>query len=161
MVLNYYLFNLLGFAIIIFQLGLYQSIQKVCSPVNLTRITAVLSIPVLQSYPFMTMLSGFSLYIAICIASILNNVMIEIVSTGLLLLQNRAVEQHQRGIANGISMTAMSAFKVIGPTAGGAILTLSQKRLNASFLPGTINVQLIYAYSFLFCNLKFDILSQC
>ncbi|KAK7322509.1 hypothetical protein VNO77_25892 [Canavalia gladiata] len=126
-----------GIAIIIFQLGLYQSVQKVCGPVNLARISGVLSIPILQSYPLMTMLSGFKLYLAIYTASILNNVMIEIISTGLFILQNRAVEQHQRGIANGICMTAMSAFKVIGPAAGGAILTLSQKRLNASFLPGT------------------------
>lgn len=85
----------------------------------------------------MTMLSGFTLYAAIYIASILNNVIIEIITTCLLILQNRAVEQQQRGIANGISMTAMSAFKVIGPAAGGAILTSSQKRLNATFLPGT------------------------
>ncbi|KAK7322512.1 hypothetical protein VNO77_25895 [Canavalia gladiata] len=126
-----------GIGIIIFQLGLYQSMQKVCGPVGLARISAVLSIPILQCYPFMTMLSGFSLYIAVYIASILNNTLIEIISAGLFILQNRAVEQHQRGIANGICMTAMSAFKIIGPAAGGAILTLSQKRLNASFLPGT------------------------
>ncbi|TKY49802.1 zinc induced facilitator 1 [Spatholobus suberectus] len=126
-----------GFAIIIFQLGLYQSIQKVCGPVGLARISGVVSIPILQSYPFMTMLSGFTLYVAIYTASILNNVMIEVISTGLFILQNRAVEQHERGIANGVCMTAMSAFKVIGPAAGGAILTLSQKRLNATFLPGT------------------------
>ncbi|KAK7322511.1 hypothetical protein VNO77_25894 [Canavalia gladiata] len=126
-----------GIAIIIFQLGIYQSVQKLCGPIRLARISGVLSIPILQSYPLMTMLSGFKLYLAIYTASILNNVMIEIISTGLFILQNRAVEQHQRGIANGICMTAMSAFKVIGPAAGGAILTLSQKRLNASFLPGT------------------------
>ncbi|RDX68186.1 Protein ZINC INDUCED FACILITATOR-LIKE 1, partial [Mucuna pruriens] len=107
-------------AIIIFQLGLYQSIQKVFGPVVLARITGVLSIPILQSYPFMARLSGCTLYIAIYTASILNNVMIEIISAGLFILQNRAVEQRQRGIANGICMTAMSASKVIGPAAGGA-----------------------------------------
>ena len=30
-------------------------------------------------------------------------------------------EQHRRGAANGISMTAMSLFKAIGPAAGGAV----------------------------------------
>jgi len=30
-------------------------------------------------------------------------------------------EQHQRGAANGISMTAMSLFKAIGPAAGGTM----------------------------------------
>ena len=34
-------------------------------------------------------------------------------------------------------MTAMSLFKAIGPATGGAILTWSQKRMDASFLPGT------------------------
>ncbi|RDY13686.1 Protein ZINC INDUCED FACILITATOR-LIKE 1, partial [Mucuna pruriens] len=57
--------------------------------------------------------------------------------TGLFLLQNRAVEQHQRAAANGISMTCMSLFKAIGPATGGAILTWSQKRMDALFLPGT------------------------
>ncbi|KAI9115301.1 hypothetical protein K1719_013620 [Acacia pycnantha] len=31
----------------------------------------------------------------------------------------------------------MSLFKAVGPAGGGALLTWSQKRLNASFLPGT------------------------
>ncbi|XP_061351064.1 protein ZINC INDUCED FACILITATOR-LIKE 1-like [Gastrolobium bilobum] len=126
-----------GLAIIIFQLGLYQSVQNVCGPIVLARIAGVLSIPILQSYPFMTMLKGFTLHIVIYSASILKNLTTEIISTGLFILQNRAVEQHQRGVANGICMTAMSACKVIGPAAGGAVLALSQKRLNASFLPGT------------------------
>jgi hypothetical protein len=30
-------------------------------------------------------------------------------------------EQHQRGAANGISLTAMSLFKAIGPAAGGTM----------------------------------------
>ena len=30
-------------------------------------------------------------------------------------------EQHQRGAANGISMTAVSVFKAIGPAGGGAV----------------------------------------
>ncbi|KAK7322523.1 hypothetical protein VNO77_25907 [Canavalia gladiata] len=126
-----------GLSIIIFQLGIYQSLQRICGPIVLARIAGMLAIPILQSYPFMAKLSGFKLYILIYIASILKNVMTEIISTAFFILQNIAVEQHQRGVANGICMTAMSAFKVIGPAAGGAILTLSQKRLNASFLPGT------------------------
>ncbi|XP_057451627.1 protein ZINC INDUCED FACILITATOR 1-like isoform X3 [Lotus japonicus] len=125
-----------GMAIIIFQLGLYQPVQKVCGPIVLSRISGVLSIPIMQSFPFMTMLSGFTLYIALYTAAILKNLFIEIISTGLFILQNRAVEQHQRGVANGICMTAMSACKVIGPAGGGAILTWSQKRMNASILPG-------------------------
>ncbi|RHN69323.1 putative major facilitator superfamily domain-containing protein [Medicago truncatula] len=114
--------------------------QKACGPVNLARIAGVLSIPLLQSYPFTTLLSGSTLYLVINIASILKFLMGETISTCLFLLQNRAVEQHQRGAANGIAMTTMSAFKTIGPAGGGALLAWSQKRLNASFLPGTHTV---------------------
>ncbi|AES72135.2 protein ZINC INDUCED FACILITATOR 1 [Medicago truncatula] len=126
--------------IVIYQLSLYPSMQKACGPVNLARIAGVLSIPLLQSYPFTTLLSGSTLYLVINIASILKFLMGETISTCLFLLQNRAVEQHQRGAANGIAMTTMSAFKTIGPAGGGALLAWSQKRLNASFLPGTHTV---------------------
>ncbi|KAI5421005.1 hypothetical protein KIW84_044734, partial [Lathyrus oleraceus] len=97
----------------------------------------IFSIPLLQSYPFIAMLSGITLYIFISIASILKNIIAVTITTSLFLIQNRAVEQDQRGAANGISMTAMSLFKAIGPAAGGTILTWSQKRTDASFLPGS------------------------
>ncbi|KOM49614.1 hypothetical protein LR48_Vigan08g044100 [Vigna angularis] len=74
-----------------------------------------------------------------CIFSLLEVAYLEItITTGLILLQNRAVKQHQRGAANGIAMTCMSLFNAIGPAAGGTILTWSQKRMNASFLPGVM-----------------------
>jgi len=41
--------------------------------------------------------------------------------TGLLILQNRAVDQSQRGAANGIAMTAMSLFKTVGPAGAGIL----------------------------------------
>ncbi|KAG5049029.1 hypothetical protein JHK85_010132 [Glycine max] len=72
-----------GVAILIFQLTLYRSVQKACGPINLVRITGVLSIPLLQCFPFMTMLSGFTLDIVINIASILKNVMIVSVALSL------------------------------------------------------------------------------
>ncbi|KAG5034819.1 hypothetical protein AAZX31_04G116600 [Glycine max] len=126
-----------GVAILIFQLTLYRSVQKACGPINLVRITGVLSIPLLQCFPFMTMLSGFTLDIVINIASILKNVMIETIATSLFLLQNKAVKQHQRGTANSIAMTGMSIFKTIGPASAGALLSWSQKHINDFFLPGT------------------------
>ncbi|CAK8567245.1 unnamed protein product [Lathyrus sativus] len=126
-----------GFSMMIYQLALYPSLQKACGHVNLARVTGALSIPLLQSYPFITLLSGSTLYLVLNIASILRYLLFETISTGLFLLQNRAVEQHQRGAANGFAMTAMSAFKIIGPAGGGALLAWSQKRLNASFLPGS------------------------
>ncbi|KAG5150130.1 hypothetical protein JHK82_017011 [Glycine max] len=125
-----------GLAILVFQLTLYRLVQKACGPVALVRIAGVLSIPLLQCYPLMTMLSGFTLDIVINIASILKNVLIEAIATSLFILQNKAVEQHQRGTANSIAMTGMSAFKTIGPASAGALLSWSQKHINDSFLPG-------------------------
>lgn len=126
-----------GVALCIYQLFIYPSVEKACGPIGLGRITGIFSIPLLQSYPFIAMLSGITLYIVISIASVLKNIMSVTITTGLFLIQNRVVEQHQRGAANGLSMTGMSLFKAIGPAAGGTILTWSQKRMDASFLPGT------------------------
>ncbi|XP_054814046.1 protein ZINC INDUCED FACILITATOR-LIKE 1-like [Prosopis cineraria] len=125
-----------GVALIIYQLTLYPSVERICGPLSIARISAALSIPLLQSFPYIAMLSGFTLYLVLNVASIAKNLLSVTITTGLFLLQNRAVEQHQRGAANGISMTGMSIFKAIGPAAGGAILTWSQKRMGASFLPG-------------------------
>ncbi|XP_050123024.1 protein ZINC INDUCED FACILITATOR-LIKE 1-like isoform X5 [Malus sylvestris] len=57
--------------------------------------------------------------------------------TGMFILQNRAVDQKQRGAANGLSMTAMSLFKAIAPAAGGALFSWAQKRRDAALLPGS------------------------
>ncbi|XP_015936834.1 protein ZINC INDUCED FACILITATOR-LIKE 1 isoform X1 [Arachis duranensis] len=125
-----------GISLIIYQILLYPSVERACGPIGIARISAILSIPLLQSFSFMTMLSGTILFLVICGASILKNLLAVTVTTGLFLIQNRVVEQHQRGAANGLSMTAMSLFKAVGPAAGGAVLTWSQKRMDASFLPG-------------------------
>lgn len=102
-----------------------------------SRIGSVLAIPLLQSYPLTAMLSGFTLTLVINCASVLKNVLSVSIITGLFILQNRAVDQHQRGAANGIAMTGMSLFKAVGPAGGGALFSWSEKRLDASFLPGT------------------------
>nr|GMD40222.1 protein ZINC INDUCED FACILITATOR-LIKE 1-like [Ipomoea batatas] len=57
--------------------------------------------------------------------------------TGMFILQNRAVDQDQRGAANGIAMTGMSIFKALGPAGGGSLYSWSEKRQDASFLPGS------------------------
>ncbi|XP_059653725.1 protein ZINC INDUCED FACILITATOR-LIKE 1-like isoform X2 [Cornus florida] len=56
--------------------------------------------------------------------------------TGLFILQNNAVDQHQRGAANGISMTLQSLFKAVGPAGGGVLFSWAQARQYAAFLPG-------------------------
>ncbi|KAL9298251.1 hypothetical protein ACSQ67_024147 [Phaseolus vulgaris] len=112
-----------GFALIIYQLTIYPYVEKASGPILLGRISSILSIPLLQSYPFIPLLSGVALYIVLSICSILKNMFSFTIATGLLILQNRAVEQHQRGAANGISMTGMSLFNAIGPATGGTVHT--------------------------------------
>ncbi|XP_021826755.1 protein ZINC INDUCED FACILITATOR-LIKE 1-like isoform X2 [Prunus avium] len=61
--------------------------------------------------------------------------------TGLFTLQNNAVDQKQRGAANGLAMTAMSLFKAVGPASAGALFSWAEKRQNAVILPG---VQVVF-----------------
>ncbi|KAF9676481.1 hypothetical protein SADUNF_Sadunf08G0006400 [Salix dunnii] len=107
-----------GFSLLVFQLLLYPYVERILGPVPVARISAVISIPLLSSYPFIALLSGLGLSIMINCASVMKN------------------DQNQRGAANGISMTAMSVFKAVGPAGGGALLSWAQKRQNAAFLPG-------------------------
>ncbi|XP_019447126.1 PREDICTED: protein ZINC INDUCED FACILITATOR-LIKE 1-like [Lupinus angustifolius] len=126
-----------GLALIIYQAAAYPFVEKAFGMVSIARISGVLTIPLTQSFPFIAMCSGAVLFILLSIASSLKNLMSTNIVTGLFLIQNRAVEQRQRGEANGIAMTFMSVFKTIGPAIGGAVLSWSQTRMNASFLPGT------------------------
>ncbi|GFQ03108.1 protein zinc induced facilitator-like 1 [Phtheirospermum japonicum] len=89
---------------------------------NETMYYKVISIPLLSIYPFIVRLSGLVLFLVLISASMLKNVLSISITTGLLVIQNRAVSQEQRGAANGISMTAMSLCKAIGPAAGGVHL---------------------------------------
>ncbi|KAJ6778977.1 PROTEIN ZINC INDUCED FACILITATOR 1 [Salix koriyanagi] len=125
-----------GFGLLLFQLFIYPVVERKFGPVMVSRIGAVLTILLLSSYPFISLLRGLTLMLLINCASILKNVLSVAITTGLFLLQNRSVTQKQRGAANGISMSAMSLFKAIGPAAGGSLFSWAQKRQNACFLPG-------------------------
>ncbi|KAL8158591.1 hypothetical protein V2J09_000128 [Rumex salicifolius] len=82
------------------------------------------------------LLSGTTLRVVINVATLLRNSLSVSLVTGLFILLNEAVPQHQRGAANGLSMTAMSIFKAIGPAGGGVIFSWAQARQDAAFLPG-------------------------
>ncbi|KAK8263718.1 hypothetical protein V6Z12_D12G060200 [Gossypium hirsutum] len=84
-----------------------------------TRLSAVISIPLLSCFPHIAMLSGVVMYLVINCAAILRNTLLS-----------------QRGAANAISITAMSVFKAFGPAGGGALFSWAQERQVASFLPG-------------------------
>ncbi|XP_024461826.2 protein ZINC INDUCED FACILITATOR-LIKE 1 isoform X2 [Populus trichocarpa] len=130
-----------GFSLLVFQLSLYPFVERILGPIPVAQIAAALSILLLSSYPFIAMLSGLGLSILINCASIMKNVFSVSIVTGMFILQNNAVDQNQRGAANGISMTGMSLFKAVGPAGGGAILSWAQRRQNAAFLPG---VQMVF-----------------
>ncbi|XP_030965848.1 protein ZINC INDUCED FACILITATOR-LIKE 1-like [Quercus lobata] len=125
-----------GFGLLVFQLSLYPYVERLFGAIMVSRISGVLSIPVLASYPLIATLSGLALALVLNCASVIKNVLSVSIITGLFLLQNRAVDQDQRGAANGIAMTLMSLFKAAGPAGGGAIFSWAQKRQDAAFLPG-------------------------
>ncbi|XP_076901263.1 protein ZINC INDUCED FACILITATOR-LIKE 1-like [Bidens hawaiensis] len=125
-----------GMGLMFFQTALYPIAEKIYGPIIITRISGIVSIPLLTAYPYITLLSGFMLTFTLNVASMAKNVLSISIITGTFLLQNKAVDQHQRGVANGISMTLQSICKAIGPACGGALLSWSLKRQNATFLPG-------------------------
>lgn len=125
-----------GLGLLLFQLFIYPLVERITGTVMISRIGAVLSIPLLASYPYIALLTGFGLSITLNCASMLKNILSVSITTGLLIMQNRAVSQEQRGAANGISMSSMSLFKTIGPAAGGSLLSWSQRRQDADILPG-------------------------
>ncbi|PHT74844.1 Protein ZINC INDUCED FACILITATOR-LIKE 1 [Capsicum annuum] len=129
-------FHRAGFGLLVFQLTLYSTVAKYVGPVMIARVGGVLSILLLTSYPYFTKLSGITLSLVVNFASMMKNVLSISIVTGLFILQNKAVDQRQRGAANGIAMTGMSFFKALGPAAGGAVFSWAQKRLDAPILPG-------------------------
>ncbi|KAI4316038.1 hypothetical protein L6164_024056 [Bauhinia variegata] len=125
-----------GIGLLIFQMCLYPYVERILGTVLTTRISAILTIPLLQSYPFMTYLNGFTLLFLLNCASLIKNVLAEAIQTGTFILQNKAVEQKQRGAANGLALTAMSICKAVGPAVGGTIFSWAQKHQEAAFIPG-------------------------
>ncbi|KAK9067477.1 hypothetical protein SSX86_014807 [Deinandra increscens subsp. villosa] len=128
--------SLTGVGLLFLQSTLYPIAERMFGPIMVVRICGVLSIPLLTSYPYIAILSGFMLSFTLNCASIVKNVLAVSIITGTFMLQNKAVDQNQRGAANGIAMTLQSTFKAIGPACGGALLSWTQKRQNAVFLPG-------------------------
>ncbi|XP_024018074.1 protein ZINC INDUCED FACILITATOR-LIKE 1 [Morus notabilis] len=126
-----------GFSLVTFQLFLYPFLEKTFGAILVCRITGVLNILLLAGYPFLASLSGLTLFLVLTVASVARNALSLSLVTGLYILQNRAVDQDQRGAANGLSMTGMSVFKAVGPAGAGALFSWAEKRRDASFLPGT------------------------
>lgn len=125
-----------GFSLLVFQLLFYARAERLLGPINLTRVSAALAIPLLATYPPMTNLSGLTLKLVVNFASLVKNILSMVIVTGTFILQNNAVRQHQRGAANGITTTGESIFRGAAPAVAGIIFSWAQKRQNTSFLPG-------------------------
>ncbi|KAK8447208.1 hypothetical protein SEVIR_8G023400v4 [Setaria viridis] len=125
-----------GASLLVYELFLYPRINKVLGPVNSSRIAAILCIPILFAYPYMTYLSEPGLSIVLNIASVIKNNLSVTIITGTFILQNNAVPQDQRGAANGLSMTGMSFFKAVAPAGAGIVFSWAQKRQHGFFFPG-------------------------
>ncbi|CAA6656998.1 unnamed protein product [Spirodela intermedia] len=116
-----------GFSLLVFQLFLYPPLDRLLGPVVSSRIAGL---------SLFANLSGVGLFVVVNFASSLKNILAIIVTIGTIMLQNNAVEQHQRGAANGIATTLTSLFQAVAPAGGGTLLSWAQKRQTASFLPG-------------------------
>ncbi|ONM19944.1 putative peptide/nitrate transporter [Zea mays] len=125
-----------GASLLVYQLFLYPRINKVLGPIKSSRIAAILCIPILFAYPYMTYISEPGLSIILNIASAIKNNLAVTIITGTFILQNNAVPQDQRGAANGLSMTGMSFFKALAPAGAGIVFSWAQKRQHAFFFPG-------------------------
>ncbi|XP_057851926.1 protein ZINC INDUCED FACILITATOR-LIKE 1 isoform X2 [Cryptomeria japonica] len=125
-----------GFGLLIFQLTTFSPLAKLFGPIHVTRMSALISIPLLSAYPFIALLRDQALWIIINCASLLKNILSVMTITGTFLLLNNAAPQDQRAAANGLQMSGMSFFKAIGPAAAGVLFSWGQKRQNSDFLPG-------------------------
>ncbi|KAL6626365.1 hypothetical protein ACP70R_030091 [Stipagrostis hirtigluma subsp. patula] len=125
-----------GFGVLVYQLAIYPFLAKYFGPIKPFRPAAILSILLLATYPFMANLQGTELKILISIASLLKNMFAATITIACNILQNTAVTQEQRGVANGISVTLMSMFKALAPAAAGTLFSWAQKHISGLFLPG-------------------------
>nr|GMD45096.1 protein ZINC INDUCED FACILITATOR-LIKE 1-like [Ipomoea batatas] len=126
-----------GFSLLVFQLVLYPIIERAIGPVMVSRVAGVLSIPLLTSYPYIAMLTGITLSVVLNCASLMKNVLSVSNLVMTFIFSSGGTDQDQRGAANGIAMTGMSIFKALGPAGGGSLYSWSEKRQDASFLPGS------------------------
>uniref|UniRef100_A0A0D9UZP8 Major facilitator superfamily (MFS) profile domain-containing protein n=1 Tax=Leersia perrieri TaxID=77586 RepID=A0A0D9UZP8_9ORYZ len=125
-----------GFGVLVYQLAIYPLLAKYVGPIKPFRSAAVLSILLLSTYPFMANLYGLELKVLINVASLLKNMFAATITIACNILQNTAVTQEQRGVANGISVTLMSIFKAVAPAVAGILFSWAQKHITGLFLPG-------------------------
>ncbi|RLM93502.1 hypothetical protein C2845_PM08G08690 [Panicum miliaceum] len=125
-----------GLFLFLYQMLVYPLLAKSVDHITLVRGVAILTIPLLASYPFFPSLSGFVLMLVVNLASFLKNTFSVTTITVFNILMNEAVPQDVRAAANGIAVTLMSISKAVAPAVAGIIFSWAQRRQTASFLPG-------------------------
>ncbi|TVU25852.1 hypothetical protein EJB05_28363, partial [Eragrostis curvula] len=145
-----------GASILLYQTFLYPHKVKALGPINASRVTAILSMILLFTFPPMAHLSKSSLSIVLTIVSVLKANFTVTIVTSSVILQNNSVTQYQRGAANGLANTLMSFSKALAPAGAGIITMLlvhhkdlldlilicqcrfswAQKRQHSFFFPG-------------------------
>uniref|UniRef100_A0A8R7Q9S1 Major facilitator superfamily (MFS) profile domain-containing protein n=1 Tax=Triticum urartu TaxID=4572 RepID=A0A8R7Q9S1_TRIUA len=125
-----------GFGVLVYQLVIYPLLAKYAGLIKPFRSAVVLSILLLTTYPFMGRLYGVELKVLINIASLLKNMFAATITVVCNILQNTAVIQEQRGVANGISVTLMSIFKALANLLPFCRFSWAQKNITGLFLPG-------------------------
>ncbi|KAL3678002.1 hypothetical protein R1sor_020958 [Riccia sorocarpa] len=124
-----------GAGTLLFQLLAFSPIAKLLGPIATTRYSAILALPLLCIYPFLSNLNGILLWFLLVFAAVSKNALSVATLSASFLLINNSVFAKQRGRANGLSVSAVSFFKAVGPGAGGAIFAWAQRR-ESNFLPG-------------------------
>ncbi|KAK7825657.1 protein zinc induced facilitator-like 1, partial [Quercus suber] len=64
-----------GFGVLVFQLSLYPYVERLFGAIMVSRISGVLSIPLLASYPLIATLSGLTLALGLNCASVIKNLL--------------------------------------------------------------------------------------
>ncbi|XP_019161344.1 PREDICTED: protein ZINC INDUCED FACILITATOR-LIKE 1-like [Ipomoea nil] len=126
-----------GFGLLVFQSCIYPFFDRNLGPRLIARVGGLVSIPLLTSYSYIATLSGITLSLVLNCASVMKNILCVSIVTAMFMLQNKAVDQNQRGAANGLAMTTMSIFKAIAPAGGGTLFSWAQTRQDAAILPGS------------------------
>jgi hypothetical protein len=125
-----------GFGMLVFQFIFFPLIANFFGPIMATRIAAVLSVPLVIAYPVIATLDGWMLMVILNLASLVKNILSNVVYGAIFLLINNSVPQDQRGVANGLSLCLNSISKAMGPAGGGSLFALGQTRQDAYILPG-------------------------
>ncbi|KAH9571136.1 hypothetical protein CY35_02G077200 [Sphagnum magellanicum] len=125
-----------GFGMLVFQLSFFPVVVNTVGPILTTRCAALLSIPLLAVLPFYPQMHGTTLWVVLCLSSVVRFILSVTTLTASFLLVNNSVPQARRGVANGLSMSFGSFFKAVGPAGGGAIFSWAQSRHGATILPG-------------------------